>query len=392
MAHIQKRVRKDKDGKLITTWRLRYRDPAGHEHSKVYARRIDAERKKTEVETELSHDTWIDPALAKVSYGDWVEEWMRSALLNLKPKTRNSYDGVMRVRILPTFKDTPLGSIRPTDVQAWVAGLLLEKDLAPASVRNAYFLFSKSMRAAGGAGYLARTPCVGIDLPKVPKTHGSWRVLNATELELLLASVPERHRERSRPLITYGGLRWGEVSALRRRHIDLLHGRIRVEDSVVEIDGHMVSGSTKSGRSRTISVPAFVLDELKGHMGRSVDPTPDALVFTSPQGDMMRNRNFRRDVWEPALKTSGLGHVRIHDLRHTCASFLIQIGAHPKAIQQQLGHASIDVTMNVYGHLLNEHMDEVAAKVDEAFAGLHPGPVGPAGVSSPSVLRASKES
>lgn len=355
MAHIQKRIRKDKDGKLITTWRLRYRDPAGHEHSKVYARRIDAERKKTEVETELSHGTWIYPALAKVSYGDWVEEWMRSALLNLKPKTRSSYDGAMRVRILPTFKDTPLGSIRPTDVQAWVAGLLLEKDLAPASVRNAYFLFSKSMRAAGGAGYLARTPCVGIDLPKVPKTHGSWRVLNATELELLLAPVPERHRERSRPLImllAYGGLRWGEVSALRRRHVDLLHGRIRVEDSVVEIDGHM---------------------------GRSVDPAPDALVFTSPQGDMMRNRNFRRDVWEPALKTSGLGHVRIHDLRHTCASFLIQIGAHPKAIQQQLGHASIDVTMNVYGHLLNEHMDEVAAKVDEAFAGLHPGPVGPAG-------------
>jgi len=171
MAHIQKRVRKDKNGRRFTTWRLRYRDPTGHEHSKVYDRKIDAERRRAEVETDLDHGTWTDPALAKVHYGAWVQKWMGSALLNLKPKTRNSYDGVMRVRILPTFEKSPLGSIRPPDVQAWVARLLLDKKLAPASVRNAYFLFSKSMRAAVAAGYLARTPCVGIDLPKVSRTH-----------------------------------------------------------------------------------------------------------------------------------------------------------------------------------------------------------------------------
>ena len=90
----------------------------------------------------------------------------------------------------------------------------------------------------------------------------------------------------------------------------------------------------------------------------------------------MRGANFGRDVWKKALDTAELGHVRVHDLRHTCASLMIQVGAHPKAIQLHLGHASIEVTMNLYGHLFPDHMEAQAAKVDEAYAGVHAGTAG----------------
>lgn len=86
---------------------------------------------------------------------------------------------------------------------------------------------------------------------------------------------------------------------------------------------------------------------------------------------MMLGANFGRDVWKKSLGAAELGHVRVHDLRHTCASLMIQVGAHPKAIQLHLGHASIEVTMNLYGHLFPDHMEAEAAKVDEAYAGIH---------------------
>ena len=92
-----------------------------------------------------------------------------------------------------------------------------------------------------------------------------------------------------------------------------------------------------------------------------------ALVFTSPLGRALRNSNFRRQVWYRAVFEAGLpSELRIHDLRHTCASLLISEGAHPKAVQAHLGHSSISVTMDRYGHLFPSDMDALAATLDEA--------------------------
>jgi len=142
------------------------------------------------------------------------------------------------------------------------------------------------------------------------------------------------------------------------------------------VGSELVLGTPKSGRARVVSLPKFVLRALEEHLVRHADPGPDALVFGSLNGSMMCGANFGRDVWKKALDTAELGHVRVHDLRHTCASLMIQVGAHPKAIQLHLGHASIEVTMNLYGHLFPDHMETQAAKVDEAHAGIHTGTAG----------------
>jgi integrase len=100
-----------------------------------------------------------------------------------------------------------------------------------------------------------------------------------------------------------------------------------------------------------------------------VDAASDALLFTAPRGGPLRIGNFRRRVWWPALEAAGLARsTRIHVLRHTCASLLIRQGVHPKAIQHHLGHASIQITMDRYGHLLPDQFDDLASRLDTVHA------------------------
>jgi integrase len=168
-------------------------------------------------------------------------------------------------------------------------------------------------------------------------------------------------------LLAYGGLRWGEAVAVRRKRCDLLRSRIEVAESLSEAHGRLHFGPTKTYRRRMVIIPGFLRELMAEHLARDVDEDPDALVFTSPQGRPLRNSNFRRQVWYQAVADAGLPDgLRVHDLRHTCSSLLIAQGAHPKAIQVHLGHSSIAVTMDRYGHLFPSDMEALAVALDGA--------------------------
>ena len=124
-------------------------------------------------------------------------------------------------------------------------------------------------------------------------------------------------------------------------------------------------GPTKTYRRRMVIIPEFLRELMAEHLARDVDKDPGALVFTSPEGRPLRNSNFRRQVWYEAVAAAGLPEgLRVHDLRHTCSSLLIAQGAHPKAIQVHLGHSSIMVTMDRYGHLFPSDMDALAVALN----------------------------
>ena len=90
-------------------------------------------------------------------------------------------------------------------------------------------------------------------------------------------------------------------------------------------------------------------------------------MFTAAQGGPLRHSNFYKRVWRPAKEVAGVPEgLRIHDLRHTCAALLIAQGASPKAIQAHLGHSSIQVTFDRYGHLFPEDLEDLADRLDEA--------------------------
>jgi integrase len=162
-------------------------------------------------------------------------------------------------------------------------------------------------------------------------------------------------------------LRWGEAAAIRRRRGDLLRGRLEVAESLAEVGAALHFGPTKTHQCRAVTLPRFLRTMLGQHL-EDVPTDPDALVFTAPGGGPLRLTNFRRRVWVPALRAAHLPErFRIHDLRHTCASLLIAWGEHPKKIQEHLGHSSIQVTMDRYGHLFPDENERLADALEATY-------------------------
>ncbi len=117
--------------------------------------------------------------------------------------------------------------------------------------------------------------------------------------------------------------------------------------------------------TRMVVLPAFLRERLAAHLATEVDDDARALVFTSLSGTPIRHGWFYKRVWQPALEEAGLpGDVRIHDLRHTSASLLISEGVHPRAVQAHLGHSSMSVTMDRYGHLFPSEFEAIAEKLE----------------------------
>lgn len=241
-----------------------------------------------------------------------------------------------------------LAKVRAIDVRRFVAELS-NGGLSPSRVRSTYFLVQAIFRAAVESGYIGRSPCVGVKLPR--SVVREMNFISADQVKAIGFAVPEQY-EALIHVLAFGGLRWGEAAALRRKRVNVLRRRVEVAESLADVDGELIFGPTKTHQTRVITLPKKTTEMLRLHLERFVEADRNALVFTSPQGDPLRSPNFRRRVWWPALDEAGVSReVRIHDLRHTCASLMIMQGAHPKEIQHQLGHSSISVTLDRYGHL-----------------------------------------
>lgn len=169
-------------------------------------------------------------------------------------------------------------------------------------------------------------------------------------------------------VLAYGGLRWGEAIALRRGRCDLLHSTLDVRESLVEVDGKLILGTTKTYANRAVALPPFLRLRLEDHLEHHVNKDLDALVFTSPNGAPLRHQNWSRRHWAKAIERAGLPRgLRIHDLRHTCASLLVQQGAHVKVVQRHLGHSTASVTLNTYAHLFPDDAQQVVDRLENAF-------------------------
>ncbi len=165
------------------------------------------------------------------------------------------------------------------------------------------------------------------------------------------------------------GLRWSEVAGLRLGRIDFQRGTLQVLETVAEVDGRLSVENVKTPASRaTLTMPPRVAEALAAHVARTGISRPQDLVFQSPGGGPIRATNFRMRVWRPAVETAGLEGLTFHGLRHSAAGLMIELGAHPKVIQQRLRHASIRTTLDVYGSVLPGVDDALTQGLDELLA------------------------
>jgi integrase len=170
-------------------------------------------------------------------------------------------------------------------------------------------------------------------------------------------------------MLAYGSFRIGEARALRRSRVNLMRGTIDVKESVTFRGGGFVFSPPKDGKEPIVTIPRFLVALLEQHMDRFTGNEAGSLVFPGRAGGPMRLDYFRRSIWKPAVRRVGIDDgLRIHDMRHTAASLLINQGLHPKIVQEHLGHSSIVVTMDRYGHLYDTDTQRLADALDAAYS------------------------
>jgi integrase len=357
------RFRRQVGGKATTLYRPRYQAPDRRERSgRPFTRKIDAERFLTGQESRKLTGDWIDPQRGRTTFADFAAE-VEASRADRRESTRARDETVMRRHVLPRFGDLPLAGIEPGDVARWVAEMAAG-EYSPAYVRKAYQLLSGVLTRAVASRYIAATPCVGIDLPRLE--HFEMRFLDASEVHDLAETIAPRYRALVLAA-AYTGLRFGELAGLRVDRLDLLHRTIRVEETLNDVRGRIVVGPPKSNAARrTVTLPAFLAEVLEDHL-RRFPPGESGRVFTAPEGGPLRRNLFRRRAWLPAVRRSVGEPCRFHDLRHTHAALLIAEKVHPKVIQGRLGHESIRTTLDTYGHRFPGLDEAAAGALDSAY-------------------------
>jgi integrase len=358
MSHVEKRVQAGR-----VTYRARYRDPSGRERKRSFARMTDARRFLVGVEDSKLRGAYVPPEAGRDVFAEWAERWFRTTA-DLKPGTRRTYRQLLDNQVLPHFGSSTLAGVDRLAVREWVAALV-EGGLSPSRIRNAHQVLAQVFTAAVEGGRLARNPATGVRLPK--RVDREMLFLDAAQVEVLADAIGPHHRVLVY-FLAYTGLRFGEAVALRVHQLDLLRGSCDVVESATEVGSALVWGLTKTDERRTVRLPRFLVELLAAHLADQPRDL-DALVFTAPMGGPLRERKFLHGQLKPAALRAGLPEtLRAHDLRHTAASLLIRQGASVKAVQKTLGHKSAVVTLDRYGHLWPDELEDLAERLDWARA------------------------
>ena len=277
-----------------------------------------------------------------------------------KPSAIRSYESALRTRVLPELGSAKLATIARVDLQD-LADRLLAEGLDPSTIRNALMPVRAIYRRALSRGEVAVNPTTGIELPAVRGRRD--RVADPAEARQLLAALPAPDRAVWATAV-FSGLRRGELMALRWTEVDLDGRRIRVARSWDPKEGIVVAPKSAAG---VRSVP--LLAELRTHLveHRLRSGRGDGLVFGADGVTPFQHSTVGRRA-QRAWRDAGLRAIGLHECRHTFAALLIAAGVNPKALSTFMGHASIGITLDRYGHLLPGSEDEAAELVDAYLA------------------------
>jgi integrase len=307
----------------------------------------------------------LDPP-SKVTLGEAAERWLSEARAGIvrtrsgdryKPSSLRSYEQALSARLLPRFSDRRLSALSRGMLQELVDELV-GQDCAPSTVRNAILPLRAIYRRALQREELTANPTLKLALPAVRQRRE--RVARAAEAEALLAALPSDQRALWATAL-YAGLRRGELQALRWQDVDLERGLVTIQHSWDRYAG-LIEPKSRSG-ARRVPIPAALRRRLLAHQLRLGRPE-NGWVFPSADGSRPFDSAWATTKARRAWAAAGRAPIGLHECRHSYAAYAIAAGINPKALSSYMGHSSITVTLDRYGHLMPGNEAEAARMLD----------------------------
>lgn len=351
-------IRKRADGRWEGKYTLGYDPKTGKLIRKsVYGKtQKEVRLALSKIVSEMDSGTYAEPSKMKVS--QWLDEWLASYTMNIKPATRSAYEEHIRVHIKPSLGDIPLKQLSTRDIQQLYTNLLKERELSPKTVRNIHGVLHRTLEQAKLLGYIRVNPADAAVTPRVEKKQ--VETLDAEDIGKFLAAIRGTKYEYPLFVAVFTGLRQGELLGLTWDCVDFEHGLLLInkQHNRVKGDTEFRFASLKNDKARVLTVADEVIDVLKLQKQRQESWTaalgngwenPDNLVFTTEFGRYINNKilyqNFKR-----IAKKLGKPDLRFHDLRHTYAVNSLRAGDDIKTVQENLGHATASFTLSTYAH------------------------------------------
>jgi integrase len=360
---------------------LDQRDPATGERKRKWhsfkGTKRQAQTECSRLVTEMTTGGYVESS--KLTLSEFFVRWLKHIKPNVSPRTFERYEQIATKNIAPLLGARQLSKLLPMDLsQAYAQALEGGRrdgkgGLSPRTVHHMHRVLHSALAQAERWKLIARNPAALLekrDRPKIEKkpvvtidAPTTARVFDAArETRLFVPLV----------LGSLCGLRRGEITAIRWNAINLDAGQLAVVASTEQCDtGPVREKEAKSGKTRTIALPALAIQELRRwkfeqaeemlKLGSRVDDT--WRVVTQADGTTPQPRSLTKAV-SKFLKQWG---VTLHKLRHSHASHLLASNVHPKIVQERLGHSSVSFTLDIYSHLLPNMQGEAAAAVDGVF-------------------------
>lgn len=305
--------------------------------------------------------SFLDKSTAKCDmlFGNLCQLYMEDCKTRLKPTTYENKEWVINLKVLPFFKDMPINTIEPSTVRRWQNELLADKkNYSPTYLKTVnnqisaifnyavkyYKLPSNPARIAGSIG----------------KKHAEeMHFWTASNFNQFISFSDNKMYSVIYELLFWTGMRIGECLALTLNDFDFQAKTVSVSKNFANVKGEDLILPPKTPKSkRKITLPDFICDMVKEHAARLYEYQPSERLFPIYRSTI--NQHLAR-----TCKKSGVKKIRVHDLRHSHASLLIEMGFSPLLISERLGHENIETTLQTYSHLYPNKHGEVADKLQE---------------------------
>lgn len=329
----------------------------------------EAEKRLADLLHQLDTGTFMKPS--KTTLGEFLERWLEDYRPNLSPRGFERYEGIIRGHLIPGLGSITLTQLRPEHLQKHYTAKQND-GLSARTVRYHHAVLHVALKTAVQWGLLARNPADAVSPPRARRTE--MQTWNEDDITHFLEVAKDSRYYTLFYTALFTGMRRSELLGLKWGDVDFMLSQIYVSRSLHHLkDGSYIFTEPKSAKSRrTIALPPSATLLLKEHQEKQqleramlgIPLTDSDLVFSTVEGKPLRPNTITR-AWTMLATHAGLKVIRLHDARHTHASIMLKQGIHPKIVQERLGHASIQMTLDTYSHVAPGLQEAAANRFDE---------------------------